>query len=68
MDDGKGVPEDIQSKIFYPFFTTKGVGEGVGLGLDVVRRVVIDRCNGQVGFRSKAGDTAFWVHLPIPAH
>ena len=66
-DDGKGVPEDIQSKIFDPFFTTKDVGEGAGLGLDVARRVVVDRCNGQMGFSSQPGETVFWVHLPIPA-
>ncbi len=64
-DDGPGIPEEIQSQIFDPFFTTKGVGEGAGLGLDVIRRIITMRCNGQVGFRSHPGQAVFWVHLPM---
>jgi PAS domain S-box-containing protein len=64
-DSGTGIPDDIQPKIFDPFFTTKGVGEGTGLGLDVVRRIITVRCQGDVGFRSDTAGTAFWVKLPI---
>jgi len=64
-DNGPGIPQDIQSRVFDPFFTTKDVGEGAGLGLDVVRRVVRNRCNGEVGFNSQPGETTFWVRLPL---
>ncbi len=64
-DNGPGIPTDHQHHVFDPFFTTKEVGEGTGLGLDVARRVVTTRCNGQIGLRSQPGETVFWVHLPI---
>jgi PAS domain S-box-containing protein len=64
-DDGPGIPLDHQHHVFDPFFTTKEVGEGTGLGLDVARRVVTTRCDGQIGLRSQPGETVFWVHLPI---
>ncbi|HEY5640919.1 MAG TPA: ATP-binding protein [Dehalococcoidia bacterium] len=64
-DDGKGIPVDVQSRIFDPFFTTKDVGEGTGMGLDVARRIVRERCRGEIDFQSKPGDTRFWVRLPL---
>jgi len=64
-DNGPGIPEEIQSRIFDPFFTTKDVGEGTGLGLDVVRRIVTNRCNGQIDCRSRPGETVFRVRIPI---
>lgn len=64
-DDGPGIPEAIQSRIFDPFFTTKDVGAGTGLGLDVVRRIVTNRCGGQIDFRSRPGETVFRVRIPI---
>jgi signal transduction histidine kinase len=66
-DDGPGIPQEIQHQVFDPFFTTKAVGQGAGLGLDVVRRIITVRCNGQVGVRSHPGHTVFWVHLPMLA-
>lgn len=42
IDNGPGIPQDVQSKIFDPFFTTKPPGKGTGLGLSVIRRLVQD--------------------------
>jgi PAS domain S-box-containing protein len=64
-DNGPGIPEEIQSRIFDPFFTTKDVGQGAGLGLDVVRRIVTVRCDGQINLRSRPGETVFRVRIPI---
>ncbi len=64
-DTGSGVPGDIQSLIFEPFFTTKAVGEGTGMGLDIVSRVVRERHRGTVSFTSKPGLTKFLVRLPL---
>ena len=65
VDNGPGVPAEVQGRIFDPFYTTKGVGEGTGLGLDVARRIVSERCNGEIGFESEPGETRFWVRLPL---
>jgi signal transduction histidine kinase len=63
MDDGPGIPQAIRDRIFDPFFTTKPVGEGSGLGLDIVRRLV-QRHNGQIEVDSVPGKTEFRVILP----
>jgi signal transduction histidine kinase len=64
IDDGAGVPADLQSRIFEPFFTTKEVGAGTGLGLDIVRRIV-ENHHGQVRLTSEPRETTFQVRLPI---
>jgi signal transduction histidine kinase len=64
VDNGTGIPAEIQTRIFDPFFTTKPVGEGTGLGLDTVYRVV-RRHRGNVTFVSRPGYTCFRVRLPI---
>lgn len=63
VDDGPGIPPDIQGRIFDPFFTTKGVGKGTGLGLDIVRRLV-QRHDGTIDVSSEPGRTEFRVSLP----
>jgi signal transduction histidine kinase len=64
VDNGPGVPPDIRESIFDPFFTTKSVGEGTGLGLDIVRRVVLWH-NGDIAVDSRPGCTEFRVRLPV---
>ena len=64
-DDGPGIPKDIQEKIFEPFFTTKRAGEGTGIGLDIVKRI-IEKHNATLKLESEIGKgTAFIVTLPI---
>ncbi len=65
IDDGPGIPADVQGRIFDPFFTTKDVGEGTGLGLDTARRLVTERLGGSIEFDSQPGRTAFHVWLPL---
>ena len=63
-DNGPGIPEDIQEKIFSPFFTTKAVGKGTGLGLNISYKI-IEKHSGDVKVFSKPGKTRFQVSLPI---
>jgi signal transduction histidine kinase len=67
-DDGPGIPKEDQTRVFEPFFTTKPVGQGAGLGLDVVQRVVRSH-GGLVELSSQPGRTEFRVTLPasVPA-
>jgi signal transduction histidine kinase len=64
IDDGPGIPREIQDKVFDPFFTTKSVGQGTGLGLGIVLRLM-QRHDGEVDFESQPGRTEFRVSLPI---
>ena len=63
-DNGPGIPEDIQDEIFSPFFTTKAVGKGTGLGLNISYKI-IEKHAGEVKVYSKPGKTRFQVSLPI---
>jgi signal transduction histidine kinase len=65
MDNGRGIPPEIQARIFEPFFTTKGVGSGTGLGLLISHRIVANRHGGEIEFESKPGETRFKVRLPL---
>ncbi len=67
IDDGAGIPEEIQARVFEPFFTTKEVGEGTGLGLDIAHRIVTRQHQGEIGVASRPGRTAFTVRLPLEA-
>jgi signal transduction histidine kinase len=63
-DNGPGIPGEVLPHIYEPFFTTKGVGEGTGLGLDTVCRIVRNH-HGEIRVSSQPGDTRFQVYLPI---
>jgi signal transduction histidine kinase len=63
-DTGAGIPPEILKRIFEPFFTTKDVGKGTGLGLDITRRIVVDRHGGDIVFDSAPGRTVARVRLP----
>lgn len=63
-DNGPGIPPDIQGRIFEPFFTTKPQGEGTGLGLDTVYRIV-RKHHGEIRVTSEPGNTCFQVRLPL---
>jgi signal transduction histidine kinase len=64
-DTGCGIPKELLEKIFVPFFTTKDVGEGTGLGLPVVHGIVTSH-GGDIDVQSKPGEgTRFVVRLPL---
>jgi signal transduction histidine kinase len=64
IDNGPGIPKEILPRIFEPFFTTKAKGEGTGLGLGIVRKIV-DKHGGRVEVESEPGRTCFTVILPL---
>jgi len=61
-DDGGGIPEDIQHKIFDPYFTTKNFG--TGLGLTIVYKIIKEH-RGEISFNTKNGYTVFTIKLPL---
>ncbi|TGL33505.1 sensor histidine kinase [Leptospira perdikensis] len=64
-DTGKGIKEEDKEKIFEPFFTTKMRGEGTGLGLGIVKKI-IEKHQGEIYFQSEVGfGTTFIVRLPV---
>jgi|GEM_PF-2859567 len=64
IDSGMGIPDEQQDKIFTPFFTTKPLGEGIGLGLFVCKKIVQEH-QGILFFQSNPGRTQFSILLPI---
>jgi len=66
IDNGSGIPREIMSRIFDPFFTTKKVGQGTGIGLDIVNRIVKHH-NGEIKVESIPGRTEFAVCIPVAA-
>lgn len=63
-DSGQGIPAEVMPKIFQPFFTTKPPGEGSGLGLDIVNKIV-QKHEGEITVESLPGNTQFTVSIPL---
>ena len=64
-DSGPGMTSEVATRAFDAFFTTKEVGKGTGLGLDIARRIVIDRHRGDISIESEPGNTVITVRLPL---
>ena len=64
-DNGPGIPEEIQKRVFDSFFTTKPPGSGTGLGLDISRNIVLHHHSGNLTVESEPGRTVFRVELPL---
>lgn len=65
VDNGPGIPQEVQGRMFEPFFTTKPVGTGTGLGLVISNRIIGLRHGGEIEFESRPGETRFKVRLPV---
>src|SRR5215217_3816937 len=65
IDNGPGIPPEIQPRIFEPFFTTKAPGVGTGLGLHIAYNIVVHKHRGQIKVASRPGETRLRVELPI---
>ena len=63
-DTGPGMPPEVRAHAFEPFFTTKEVGKGTGLGLDISRRIVVERHSGDIDIEAGPGGTLVRVRLP----
>ena len=66
QDSGPGVPSDLQSHLFQPFFTTRPVGEGAGLSLSRSHGIV-QSMQGEISYERRDGTTHFIIDLPLAA-
>jgi signal transduction histidine kinase len=64
-DSGPGMPPEVARRAFDAFYTTKDVGKGTGLGLDIARRIVVERHGGTIAIDSRPGATVLRVRLPV---
>lgn len=66
IDNGLGMPEELTSRIFDQFFTTKSLGKGTGLGLSISHQIVVEKHGGQLRCISAPGEgTEFVIEVPI---
>ena len=63
-DSGDGIPKEVQQKLFQPFFTTKDVGKGTGLGM-AISKGIMDSHNGEFYINNHSDNTEFVLKLPI---
>jgi signal transduction histidine kinase len=64
-DTGPGMLQEVQARAFEPFYTTKDVGKGTGLGLDISRRIIVERHGGEITIESRPDETVLRVRLPL---
>lgn len=65
-DSGIGIPQDIHTKIFNSFFTTKEIGQGTGQGLAIVHSLIVEKHGGTIDFETEVGrGTTFRIRLPL---
>jgi signal transduction histidine kinase len=64
-DTGVGMSPEVAARAFEAFYTTKDVGQGTGLGLDIAHRIVVDRHGGAIMIDSRTGQTIVRVRLPV---
>ena len=65
-DNGMGMPEQIRQKIFNPFFTTKPIGKGTGMGMSISYQIVVEKHGGKLDCFSKVGEgTEFVIQIPV---
>ncbi|WP_375510396.1 ATP-binding protein [uncultured Nostoc sp.] len=65
-DNGPGMKEEVIRRIYDPFFTTKDVGKGTGLGMAISYQIVVDKHGGMLKCRSQPGEgTEFWIQIPV---
>jgi signal transduction histidine kinase len=63
-DTGPGMPPEVAARAFEPFYTTKDVGKGTGLGLDIAQRIITEHHGGTITINSHPGETTLSVRLP----
>jgi len=64
-DTGPGMPPEVAARAFEAFYTTKDVGKGTGLGLDIAQRIVVERHGGTISIDSRPGETVLRVRIPV---
>jgi signal transduction histidine kinase len=64
-DTGPGMPPEVTARAFEAFYTTKDVGKGTGLGLDIARRIIVERHGGTITIDSRPGETVLRVRIPV---
>jgi signal transduction histidine kinase len=64
-DTGPGMPPQVAARAFEAFYTTKDVGKGTGLGLDIARRIVEERHAGTITIDTRPGETVLRVRIPV---
>ncbi len=64
-DTGEGMSPEVAARAFEAFYTTKDVGKGTGLGLDIAQRIIVERHHGTITITSAPGETTLHVEIPI---